>query len=326
MREADALQVDGLPLEILSFNPGSCGLWGTPDAVYIESQLLEGNECRRDGRLQRRAALVKAFVDKEMMSQEDVDSFLMGNPSAVVRLDVPAGKTLGAAMQLIQPHIQMEYFPYQKELLNDAQLLVGVGPNQVGTFATGRRSAREAQLVEDNSGVRTTARRQKLARTIEGVVSKANQLICRYWQSPMIAKVVGVDAAVYWLRARPVEFEKVKEHLVSKVNVESMTPVSRDRRRQEMVDVLNVLSKFQGVNPWPILQSFLSNFDWANVMAILPQGAQQNIMDIAQFQQQQQSLLAQPKQLAEQRVANLSAIGPVVNALPAMAGPMQGGQ
>lgn len=313
--EKDPLQLDGLPLEVLSFNRNTEGLWGTPDALYIETQHLEGYEIRRDSRLQRRLAIVKAFYDSNILSEADVQKFLSGDPMTMIPVRLPAGKNLGDCLAMVQPHVQMELYQSAKEVLNDAQLLTGNGPNQFGTFAPGRRSKYETQVVEERNLLRTGDRRGRLGDRLAAIIGKSNQLICEYWKAPTVSRVLGVDAALYWVQAKPKEFSEVASNLVTKVNIESMTPVSRERRKSEFIEVLGALSKFQGINPFPIIRKFLSQFDWADVSEVLPQGNAGQPMPMDQFQQQQQGLL-QNTALPGMVQSNLGGMNGLISAMP----------
>lgn len=310
----DYMQIDGLPMEVLTFNKGAETIWSTPDSLYIESQMLEGNECRRDGRLQRRQALVKGWYKNGVISVEDMDKFLNGEPMTMVGLEFGPDQKIGEVIQLAQPHVQMEYFEYQKSLLSDAQILLGFGPNQSGNYSPGRRTKYEAQTVEDRSLLRTSIRRQKVADIIGNLTAKTNQLITKYWKAPVVAKVVGNDGAMHWVQAKPSEFAEIQAQLTTKVNVDSLTPVSRERRKEEMMNVIGLLTKVQGADIMPLIKSLLGQFDWAQVTEVLPQ-APGGVVPMEQFQQMQQRGQANPEQgkLAAQ---NMQGVGNLLNNLP----------
>ena len=320
--EKDELQVDGLPLRVLFFNRSTGSLWGTPDSLYIETQMLEGNECRRDGRLQRRAALIKCFNDVGILKEADVEKFLTGDPMVMIPVDIPTDKDISQVLSVIQTHVQIEYFEYERQLLNDAQLLTGNGPNQFGTFASGRRSKYETRIVEERNLLRSGTRRQRLGDQIGELAGMMNQLIVKNWKAPVVAKVVGIEGAIHWVKALPAEFKDIRAQLATRVNVESMIPVSRERRKQEMIDVMAVLAKIQGVNILPIVNSFLSTFDWADVTNTLPQATQQPV-GLGEFQSQQQGLAKSPN-LGQMLQTNLGGLGRMINALPT--GQMGGGE
>jgi hypothetical protein len=312
--EDDFTQVDGLPLEILTFNKGAETIWGTPDSLYIESQMLEGNECRRDGRLQRRMALVKGFYKNGVISKEDLEKFLSGDPMTMIGLEFNSDQAIGEVIQLAQPHVQMEYFEYQKQLQTDAQSLIGFGPNQSGSFSPGRRTKFEAQVVEDRSLLRTTIRRQRVADIIGSLTEKTNQLITKYWKAPTIQKVVGVDGAMHWVQAKPSEFKEIQAQLCTKVNVDSLTPVSRERRKEEMMNMIGLLTKVQGADTMPIIKSLLGQFDWGQATEVLPT-ANGGPVGMDQFAQQQNQAM-QSSTNGQTASQNMQGMSKLVNNLP----------
>lgn len=312
--EEDPLQVQGLPFEVISFNKSSGSIWSTPDSIYIESQQLEGDETRRVGRLQRKLASVKFLYDADILDKDTLADLLSEDPCGIP-VKLPRNKTLHDCVLPLQTNVQTQFPQYSKELLNDAQLILGIGPNQFGTFAPGRRTKYETQVVEGTNQLRTAMRRDKLATAIQGMVTRANILITKYWQKEMVQQVVGVDGALYWVEARPEEFQYATENLISKVNVDSMAPTSRDRKKAEAAELLSMLSSMQeaGVNPLPVLQQLLSTFEWLDVRQVLPQVQDQ--MTMQAFTQNQQEKVAQGR-LGDRLTQNLGGVNNLVQRVP----------
>jgi len=310
----DPLQVHGLPFEVISFNKSSGALWSTPDSIYVESQQLEGDETRRVGRLQRKLANLKFLYDDSVLSPEDLEELLADDPGGVP-IDVPKSKTLDQVVKTLQPSIQLQYLEYQKGLLYDAQLILGIGANQAGVHASGRHTKYETQVVEGVNQLRTAARREKIAKAIQGMTHRANILITKYWNEDMVRQVVGVDGALYWVKAKPEEFQYAEEGLTTKVNVDSMAPTSRERKKAEASELLSMLGSMQqmGANPLPILQQLLSTFEWLDVSQVLPQ--MQGTQDMEEFQQQQQQKV-QGGQLGKTLSGNLSGVNNLISRLP----------
>ena len=274
--EDDPLQVLGLPFEVVSFNQNLQSIFGTPDSEYIRTQHQEGEEVRRDSMYMRRFSLPKFVYDSNVIKPEDVESLL----SAQVAPGIPAN--LGESGEDdIRKHLYVFTPPtsltlhqqYTKELLNDAQLITGFGPNQMGTFAPGRRTKYETQVVESTNSSRTAFRRNYIANMAEGLIKRANILISQNWSSDMVTQVIGVDGAIYWVKVTPQELSNVEDGLVTEVNVESLAPVSRERRKMEAGNLLNMLGSMvdAGVNPMPIIKQLLSQYEWIDIRQVLPQ-------------------------------------------------------
>tara|TARA_R100000306_G_scaffold51415_2_gene48402 strand:+ start:7432 stop:8979 length:1548 start_codon:yes stop_codon:yes gene_type:complete len=312
--EEDPFQIDGLPFEHLTFNKDPDTIWGTPDSLYIETQFRELNEIKRDSRKQRRVALLKAFVLADVLSDEQKDKLINGDPMSVIEVENMGDRKIQDVIMTLQPHVQLEFREEKKDILNEAQLLAGTGPNQVGTFAPGRRTKFEAQIVEERSLLRTGSRRNKLADNIAGIVSKYNQYILENWNAPIVMQVLGVDGALYWVSAPPAKFKNISSQLTTKVNVESMAPISRDRKKEELMALIQTLTKFPGANPLPLIQSFVSSFDWGDVSKVLPVGNNQPL-SLGEFQNDQASRLQDPN-VGGIAAGNLQNVGRTVNALP----------
>ena len=119
--------------------------------------------CRFDGRIQSRGANLKFFYDNNLLDEDDITKFLTDDALGAVPVQVPGDKSLRDVIFEVQPHVQSERFGYQKQLLEDAQYVTGVGYNQMGTFNPGRRTKYEAQIVEERSFLRGAQRRTKIA-------------------------------------------------------------------------------------------------------------------------------------------------------------------
>lgn len=319
----DPLQIDGLPLEVISFNKNRRSLFGTPDPLYVESQQLEGDETRYIGMLQRRSAVIKGFIDSELLDEDKIRSLLSKNPLTLIPVDLSGTeKKLSEALHLVQPHVQTEFADYEVKLLNDAQLILGIGNNQIGQFSKGRHTKFEAQVVEDRSILRLGRRRQQIADTIGKLYGRINQLIAKHWKAKHIAPVIGIEGAIHWVSAYPVEFKNIRAQLVTRVDVESLAPVSQERRKAEMVEVMGIVAQFagQGLNVIPIVQAFLSKFPWLELERVLPQANNQaDALALSAFQEQQQQLMGSPE-ITGQIQGNLAGLGQAIGRLPLTGG------
>ena len=314
----DPLQVYGLPIEIVPFNANPDSIWGTPDVSYIESVHLEGEETRQYGRLQRRLALLKVLYDSDALTQEELEKFMSGAPGIGLPIKKGASGNLKDHIEFLQSHVQIEYFEAQRQFLNDAQLISGNGPNQLGTFASGRRTRYETQVVENSNSVRTSRRRAKLAEAIERLLLRSNIMVSKYWRQEQVQQVVGVEGALYWVKASPTDINSFQDLLRTKVNVESMAPVSKESKKAEAMQLLQMLGQFTeaGINPMPIIQQLLSTFEWMDARQVMPQMSTQ--YSINDFVQQQEAMMQQGNIGAkiQQNLGGLPALAERGNATP----------
>lgn len=320
--EHDPLQVFGLPFEVVSFNRNTRSIWGTPDSIYVKSQALEGDECRKLGMFQRRLSVPKFFYNSNVIAMEQVQEYLSAKVGAGIRVDIPADQPLSnVILPIVPPNANYLYSSYEKDLLNDAQLINGFGPNQMGTFAPGRRTKYETQVVEASNSSRLAFRRFEVAEIFKGHTTRANYLISDNWTQDIVEQVVGVDGALYWVKASPAELKALKSGLVTNVNVESLAPVSRERRKMEALELLKLLATMQqaGANPMPILKQLLSTYEWVDVRQILPQYYQEHTVD--EFQKVQQEAISKGG-LGQQAASNMQGVLSLAQRLPSE--PVQG--
>lgn len=274
--EKDELQVYGLPFEVVSFNRNVDSLYGTPDAEYIRSQQMEGDEVRQHSMYMRRFSLPKCIYDSNVIKPKDMERML----EATVAPAIPANLGDGGeddirkhVFPFTPPTSFMLHREYAKDLLNDAQLINGFGPNQMGTFAPGRRTKYETQVVESNNTTRLAYRRTEIGDMIKGMVHRANILMSKHWTEDVVHQVVGVDGALYWVKAGPDQLKNIEDGLVTEVNVESLAPVSRERRKMEAANLLGLLANMQtaGMNTMPLIKQLLSTYEWIDLRQVLPQ-------------------------------------------------------
>ncbi len=292
----DPLQVHGLPFEVTSFNRSVDSLFGTPDAEYIRSQQLEGDELRQHAMYMRRFSLPKCIYDSNVIKPEDMNQMLQARvaPAIPAKLGESGEDDIRKhVFSFTPPTSLMLHREYAKDLLNDAQLINGFGPNQMGTFAPGRRTKYETQVVESNNTTRLAYRRNEIGDMIKGHVQRANILMSKYWDKDIVQQVVGADGALYWVKAGPSQLSGVQDGLVTEVNVESLAPVSRERRKMEAQNLLGLLGNMQsaGMNTLPLIKQLLSAYEWIDVRQVLPQMSGE--YEVEQWVESQQAMVQQ---------------------------------
>jgi hypothetical protein len=315
----DPLQVYGLPFEVLSFNRNDDTVYGTPDAEYIRTQQLEGDEVRKDSMFMRRFSLPKFVYDSNVIKPADVEKMLSNQvaPGIPAQLGEGGEDDLRKHLYVFTPPTSlMLHREYAKDLLNDAQLINGFGPNQMGTFAPGRRTKYEAQVVESNNTTRLAYRRNDVANVIQGHVHRANILMSKYWTGEIVQQVVGVDGAMYWVKVNAATLGQLQDGLVTEVNVESLAPVSRERRKMEAANLLSMLGGMQeaGVNTLPLIKQLLSAYEWLDVSQILPQMSGE--VEMAHWEEQQRKLI-QEGGLGDKISRNMQGVRTLGGGLPA---------
>lgn len=318
----DRMQLDGPSMEPLTMNLGASSIWGTPVASYIYSQWQEGNECRIDARTQRQQALLKIAADSRVWTEEACVNYLTNEAVGFILLDLsklPPGSNIRDTFVEMQPNVQQEYYEYQDRLRDEGQFLAGMGINQQGQLAPGRRTKAEVQLVDAISRQKAGLVRQDIADLISSHVNRINAIISKHWKAGQVRQVIGIDGALYWVTTNPVDFRDVAQQLVCSTNVDSLAPATRQQRREEMVEMIGVLSKFKGMEMqmFPLVMQLLSSFEWSTMHNALPvANSQGSPLDMQQFNAQQAQLAQDPRTMQTLQ-NNLSAAQPqLLNSLP----------
>jgi len=317
--QEDPLQVFGLPTEVLSFNKTSDSIYGTPDAEYIRSQQVEGDEVRMHSMFMRRFSLPKFAYNSNVFEPKDIEAMMSSvvSPAIAAKLGESGDDDIRRHLfPFTPPTSLLMHREYGKDLLNDAQLINGFGPNQMGTFAPGRRTKYETQVVESTNSARLAYRRSDVANVIQGLTHRANILMSQNWSGETVQQVVGVDGAIYWVKAGMEQLKGIKEGLVTEVNVESLAPVSRERRKAEAAQLLAQLGNMQnaGMNTLPLIKQLLSTYEWVDINRVLPQMTGE--WELQGWMEQQQKLLQQQGGAGQQAAQNLQGVTSLGNGLP----------
>jgi len=178
VKEVDELQFNDLPAAEMIFNPDSNSFWGIPDARIIMPQQDEMNEIRTQARAHRAAATIKALALQGAMTPEDKKKFLSGVVMPIVEL-TGAGNIKDSIM-LLQPHVPMEFGTLSEQVVRDVREMIGLGPNQAGEFASGRKTATEAKIVQTAAELRIDERRDIASDVLVQIGKKILQMISAF--------------------------------------------------------------------------------------------------------------------------------------------------
>lgn len=290
--EEDALQIDGLPYTDIHFNEDDKVFWSVSDVGIIEPQQLEINESRTQAMYHRRVALLRFAYEKGAIKKGELAKLLQEDVGVGIEMDDDPRK-----LAMIQPHIPADIVQWTDVIRSDAREQLGIGRQQTGELGRTRRTAKESEIVDVASQTRLSERRGVVGDAVAGAVRKANQTIFKFWKKEKVVQVVGVDAAKYWVAFNN---EAISGEYDLKVDVESMTPVTRDIRRREVMQLLAVMAKMPQANVTPLLRQLSSHFDFTDSMELFPeaQETQGKPMGMQEFSSQQQSLSKDPQRMA----------------------------
>ncbi len=285
--EVDPSQISGLPFVSCQFNPDPDYLWCTSDAMYIEPQLLEGNEVRTQARAHRQIGLMKLIIDEGLFDKDQLEKLTHGEVATVIESKLPNIKD---RMHIFQPHIPPDLFPWNELTREDARELTGLGRNQTGaTEMKTHISATQTMAVQRGSDTRIGEKQDAMRETLLSAVRKMDELMSKNWQDEMTIKVMGVDAQVYWVKYSAKDLEG--EYTI-KIDPESMVEQPPGQKKAELVDLIARLQNNPSININYLTRVLLREYQWIDVMEALPESPLAP-MNAEEFLQQQQRMLQQ---------------------------------
>ncbi len=305
--EKDDMQIEGLPYVDFTFNEDTEYYWGPSDVQLMEPQQLEINETKTQAMLHRRVALLKFIVEDKMIDDGEIDKMIGEEVAPVVRVKGDPHKVVAT----LQPHIPQDLNMWVENIRSEVRSLLGQSRQHMGEAPPGRRTAFEMKVVTGGREIRMDERRDIVATALSKLVRKTNQIIFERWTGEQVAQVVGYDGAKYWVAYTGKE-NKAEYNV--KVDVESMTPVTKQGKKQEIIQIIQALSKNPRANIDYLMKMLLREYEWMDAMQILPEAeeTQESPMSQQQFSDQQTKLAGNPKQLQERASQNAVRVGSVI--------------
>ena len=239
--EHDVLQVEGLPFVGTVLCPRSNGFWGIPLAEVVHPVQLELNDVRSLQQKYRRGALRRFATQPGSVTAMEKEKFFSEQAEAFFEVD-SGGKPIGEAMQVFQGMIPPDLNIWADACRRDMRELTGQGRNQLGEYEqSGRRTATEAGIVQQNAQIRMDESRDMIVDALVSAIRKVNQFVFKFWTRERVIRVTGRDGAQQWKKYTGQELQGEYDY---QVNAEDAVPMTRRWRRQEGMTLLQTLGPF----------------------------------------------------------------------------------
>lgn len=269
--DVDALQIDGLPYVGLVFNPNPKGFWGIPDAQLIHSMQMELNEIRvrqqEYRRLIRRRLMIKAGVlgpeAKKKFMSEDAEAFI----------EFPADvQDIKQAMAEMTFQMPPDIRNWSTDVQRDMEQVLGFGRNQMGQFDAGsqggqsRRTATEANIVQQNSQIRLDERRDIVGDALQSILRKIAQIMFKFATKERVIRIAGPMGAYTWQTYSGPELQGEYDY---QIEPDDALPMSRERRRQEAIQLYQTTAGNPAVNPVETARYLIEQFEGADAQQMM---------------------------------------------------------
>lgn len=201
-KDVDEMQIEGLPVETVTFNPDPDYIYGIPDARIIEPQLLELIDIRTQAQAHRRVDVIKSLVKKGTITAEEIQKLKSGDVNAFVSIE-----TEGSIRDSVLPlspgvaGILNDLNAMGAVVQGDVREMVGFSRILMGEFQGKTHvSASETDAVMQSLNIRLDERRDAMADLLAKVVRKFNQYIFTYWTADRVESIIGPDGAKWWVK------------------------------------------------------------------------------------------------------------------------------
>jgi len=300
----DPLQIDGPPIVSAYFNEDPDWFWGPPDARIMEPQQLEVNETNTQAMYHRRVNLTKFFYDLNKIAPDMVDKMLSGQVGPGIAVDGNVRDAVAFITAHMPPDLPQWVFQQEAAI----RTLLGMGRQQAGAESSGRRTATESQIIQAGFESRMDEKRDAMATALREIMRKVLQLVFKFWKQDRVIQVVGLDGARYWVRYNN---EMIRGEYDLKVDVESMSPITKQGKRKDLVALVQALANNPRANLDYLLRELVREFEWVDAMKVLPEAPETaggQAMSVPEFTSQQQGLAQRPGELRTRAGATAQAL------------------
>ena len=240
--DTDEMQIDGLGIETLNFNPDSDYVYGVPDAKILEPQMLELIDIRTQAQKHRRIDVLKSIVRKGVFTKDEMLKLLSSDvgPFAEVESEGALADNImnlnpgvsGILADLIQQGIVAK---------EDANEIVGVPRTAQGAYQGKTHiSASETDKVAASFGIRLDERRDIVSDSILRVVRRINQIIFTRWTLERVTDIIGPDGAKWWIKYTG---PQVRDEYNISIELEDARPLDSETKIGQASQIAEVWAK-----------------------------------------------------------------------------------
>lgn len=253
-----------LPIRVLTLTYISDEAIPPSDSAIIRPLIKELQESRQQMKEQRKHSRPLRWFDVDNVDPTMLQALIDGTWQGMIPTIGSGDRAIGEVARSSYPRENHEFDGIYKR---DIQEAVSVGPNQSGQFASGERSASEAQIVQQSFQTEIGFQRAKVAQFFVGIAEVLAGLFTLYGEiEPFgIGAAIGEDGAKRletWDRAR------INQKFVFDVRADSTVRLDAQQLLGQLTSVLNVTAQSGFINPKPLIKRIieLNGLDPAEVL------------------------------------------------------------
>jgi hypothetical protein len=180
------------------------------------------------------------------IDSDELEKFLSGVIGVTVKYKAGTGQN-GPPIVALNPQTANNVLQQEAEAIRrDARETVGFGRNQMGEYeGSGRRTASEAMIVQQNADQRLTRREQIVADGYCELGRKLSKTIFKFWRTPRLTEIIGPDGAAQW---QTFTGSQLKGEYQFKIGFSHEPIEGLQARRQAAIGIFQLLSQDPSIN------------------------------------------------------------------------------
>jgi len=301
LRDEDhGLEMSGLPVEILQFNPDGDDFWGISHVDAIAPQVAEYCETRTQEMWHRKINNLKIMIDKTMLPPEEIAKIESGTIGGIVLVNGPPQP----AVHAFTSAISRDFFKNAEDIFADLKVIIGFNRNQGGEFEQSRRTAEEIKTVRSNNQLRDDELRDTIADMLADLFqNKIHPLLFQNWTDQRFVEVTSVQSQVPWI---PFDASKIRGQYDVTVIPDSTLPLNKEQEKAQIMALFQIFRGDPMIRQDVLRRETINKFEGLDAEQFLktPQELQQEQQMNQKMQVQQ---LQQQKQIETQGALELAA-------------------
>lgn len=238
------------PFLNLDFNETVDTPWPISDGNMMLAQQRELNEVRTQISEHRRISLLKIIARKGVFDPADKARLEQGVVGAIAETSADPA----TAIREFNPHIPVELYTEANTIREDIRDVEGFTRNQLGEFSQSRRTALEAQIVQQALQLRLDERRDMVADFLAAGITTANDMVFDRWTPREVELWAGQSTG--WERV-----PEIRATYLVTVVPDSTLPLSRTLAKQEAQVLFGSLRQDPMIDPLALRKHYLSQFE-----------------------------------------------------------------
>lgn len=237
------------PLRVLTLTYISDDAIPPSDSAIGRPQVLEMIESRTNMVLNRRHSRPVRWADVNKMDPAVLDSLMRGKQQTFIPVNGDGNRAVGEIARASYPP---EDSRFDDVIRRDLQEQWKIGSNQLGAFASGERSAREAGIVQQNLQVSVGYERSRVSAFFTGIAEVCAGYLALFGNFTVIGqeKIQQMDQA--WNRLL------ISGEFVYFIRPDSTVLLDSNQRIDKLEKLLNLVGKSGFVNPKPIIEEIVA--------------------------------------------------------------------